>query len=169
MYRYVLGSAPVYRQGYPMYRKYVSIPKNRAVRLSRKEEKLMDLEGERCLGNSSKNQTLRDGIDDDLIELNTTIHYKESGKTVYLEGMNNAVSLEDVKGQDFKVISRARYNTSIVVGTNCSQLEMRIEGTMVEMYDTNPNGASAVGLNKLVLGSSAVAVFIALFKNTWFC
>ena len=129
----------------------------------------MDLEGELCVGNSSKNQTLRDGIDDDLIELNTTIHYRQSGKTVYLYEMNNAISLEDVQGQDFEVISRARYNTSIVVGTNCSQLEMRIEGTMVEMYDTNPNSASAVGLNKLLLASSAVAVFIALFKNTWFC
>ena len=129
----------------------------------------MDFEGEQCLGNSSKNQTLRDGIDDHLIELNTTIHYKESGKTVYLYGMNNTVSLKDVEGQDFEVISRARYNTSIVIGTNCSQLEMRIEGTMVEMYETNPNGASAVGLNKLLLASSSVTVFIALFKNTWFC
>ena len=88
---------------------------------------------------------------------------------MYLYGMNNTVSLKDVEGQNFEVISRARYNTSIVVGTNYSQLEMRIEGTMVEIYDTNPNGASAVGLNKLLLAASSVTVFIALFKNTGFC
>ena len=129
----------------------------------------MDLKGERCVVNSSKNQTLRDGIDDDLLELNTTIHYKKSGKTVSLYGINNTVSLEDVKEQNFEVISRARYNTSIVIGTNCSQLEMEIEGTMVEMYETNPNGASAVGPNKLLLASITTAVFIALFKSSWFC
>lgn len=169
VYRYVLGSAPVYRQGYPMYRNYVSIPKNRAVRLSEKEEKLMDSQGKRCLGDSSKNQTLRDRIDDDLIELITTINYKKSGKTVKLYGIDNTVSLEDIKKQDFEVISRARYNTSIVVGTNCSQFEMRIEGTMVEMYETNPNGAHAVEINyKLLLASIAMAVFIALFKSTCF-
>lgn len=153
-----------------MYRNYVFIPENRAVRLSEREEKLMDSQGKRCLGNSSKNQTLRDGIDNDLLELNTTIHYKESGKTVNLHGISNTVSLEDVKGQDFEVTSRARYNASIVVGTNCSQLELRIEGTMVEMYKTNPNGARAAEINyKLLLASSAMAVFIALFKSTWFC
>lgn len=146
-----------------MYRNYVSIPKNRALRLSYEEEKLMDARGNLCLGELAKNQTLREGIDDKLVELNTTVAYKKTGKTVKLYGIKNTVSLEDVKGEDFEVTSRARYNDSIVEGTNCSQVEKRIEGTMVEMYETNPNRAHTVHINyKLLLASIA---FIALFKT----
>lgn len=167
VYRYVLSNAPVYRQGYPMYRKYVSIPENRAVRLSYEEEKLMDARGKLCLGDSAKNQTLQEGIDDNLVELNTTIKYKKTGKTLKLYGIINTVSLEDVKDQDFEVTSRARYNVSIVAGTNCSQVEKRIQGTMVEMYETNPNGARAVQINyKLLFASIALGGLIALFKST---
>ena len=148
-----------------MYRNYVSIPKNRAVRLSYEEEKLMDARGNLCLGGSAKNQTLREGIDDKLVELNTTVMYKKTGKTMKLYGINNTVSLEDVKGDEFEVTSRARYNDSIVAGTNCSQVEKRIEGTMVEMYETNPNSARRVHINyKLLLASIA---FITLFKTAY--
>lgn len=169
VYSYIgqLSSAPVFRQRYPMYRNDVSIPKNRAIRLSYEEEKLMDIKGNLCLGNSSKKQALREGIDDYLVELNTTIKYKETGNTVKYYGMNNTVSLEDVKGQDFEVTSRALYNTSIVAETNCSQVVKRVEGTMVEMYKTNPNGAHAVGVNyNVLLASIIMAGFIDLFKTT---
>ncbi|KAL9966604.1 hypothetical protein ACROYT_G024706 [Oculina patagonica] len=166
-YRYAFSSAPVYRQGYPMYRNYVSIPKNRAVRLSYEEEKLMDSRGNLCLGKSAKSQTLREGIDGNLVELYTTIKYLKTGKTVKLYGINNKVSLEDVKDQNFEVTSRARYNDSIVAETSCSQVEKRIVGTMVEMYETNPNSARIVYINyKLLLASIAMAGFIAFFKAT---
>ena len=37
--RCAFSSAPVYRQGYPMYQSFVSIPKERAVRVAYKREK----------------------------------------------------------------------------------------------------------------------------------
>ena len=56
----------------------------------------MDSQGMQCLGNSWKNQTLRDWSDDGLIKLNTMIHYNKSGKTANLHGMNNTIFLADV-------------------------------------------------------------------------
>lgn len=161
VYRYVFSTAPVYRHGYPMYRNYVAIPKDRAMRLSYEEEKLMDSQGNLCLGTSSENQQLRQDIDGHLVELNTTVKYKNSGNTVKLRGIDNTVSLEDINGQDFEITSSARYNTSIVEGTNCTQLEKRVEGTMVEMYETNPDGACTVYINyKLLLASIILLAFI---------
>ena len=127
----------------------------------------MDSRGNLCLGDSPKAQTLREGIDEDLVELNTTIKYKKTGNIVRLYGINNTVSLKNVKGEDFEVVTRARYNVSIVEGTNCSQVEKRIEGTMVEMYETNPNDARTVIYisNKLLLSSIVLALLIALFDT----
>ncbi|XP_078370026.1 uncharacterized protein LOC144653796 [Oculina patagonica] len=121
-----------------MYRSYVSIPENRAVRLSSEEEKLLDDEGNLCLEKSSASQTLEEGIDDNLVELNTTVKYSD-GRMINLHGVNNTVSLEDIKDKNFEVTSRARYNTSIVAGTTCTQVEKTVQGTMVTMYQTNPN------------------------------
>lgn len=164
-YRYVLSRAPVYRHGYPMYRSYVAIPKDRAVRLSYEEEKLLDAQGNLCLGESSDRKPLRQDFDGNLVDLNTTIKYKKTGQTVKLHGIDNTVSLEDIKGQDFEVTSSARYNKPIVEGTNCTQIEKRVEGTMVEMYATNPDSASAVYINyKLLLASIALLGFIHVYK-----
>lgn len=165
VYRYGLSSAPVYRHGYPMYRSYVAIPKDRAVRLSYEEEKLLDAQGNLCLGKSSENKPLRQEIDDNLVELNTTIKYKNTGKTVKLHGIDNTVSLEDIKGQDFEVTCSARYDTTLVEGTNCTQIEKKVVGTMVEMYATNPDSASAVYINyNLLLASIALLGFIHVYK-----
>ena len=72
--RYAFSNAPVYRSGYPLYRCYVAIPKDRSVRLSRDEEKLLDDQGESvCLGEYAGNRTLEEGIDENLVELNTTV------------------------------------------------------------------------------------------------
>ena len=137
--RYVLSNAPVYRDGYPLYWSYVSIPENRAVRISYEEEKLLDDEGKLCLRESNKSQTLN-GTHDNSVELNTTVKYK-NGTILKLYGVNNTV-LGDIKGQNFTVTSRAQYNTSILPETNCTQVEMAVMGTMIVMYQTNPNAAS---------------------------
>lgn len=102
VYRYSIISAPVYRQGYPMYRSYISIPGNRAVRVTYEDERLLDDEGKLCLNTSAGNNTLKEGIDDNLVELNTTVKYKDDAtKTVY--GSNNTMSLKDINGQNFTV------------------------------------------------------------------
>ena len=114
------------------------------MRLSSEEEKLLDDEGKLCLGESAASQTLKDGIDDNLVELNTTVKYSD-GRMLKLFGVNNTVSLEDIKDEKFEVTSRARYNTSIVAETTCTQVEKTVKGTMITMYETNPNAASQPG------------------------
>lgn len=53
-----LKNAIVFRQGYPMYGSYVSIPDKRAVRITSEEENLLDSEGYLCLGQSYCERTL---------------------------------------------------------------------------------------------------------------
>ena len=55
--RYALNKAPVYREEFPVYKNYVSIPEERAVRISSKRVSLLDANGNLCLGYSSIPQT----------------------------------------------------------------------------------------------------------------
>lgn len=162
--RYAFGSAPVYRYGYPMYRSYVTIPENRAVRLTYEESKLLDADGNLCVNETRKEekQPLLEGIDEHLVELNTTILYKKTGKEKRFEGINKTVSLEDIKEhENFALMSNARYNMTIVNGTNCTQIEKKVEGTMVVMYQTNPNNAGMLYISyKLLLAGIAHLGFL---------
>ena len=144
VYHYAFGNAPVYRGGYPMYGSYVTIPEKRAVRITYEEQTLLNDGGDKCLSEDSKSSTLREGIGENLVGLTTTVKYK-NGKTLIYN--NSTISLEDIKEEDFEVISRARYNTTIVVGTSCTQVEKKVEGTMVTLYETNPNAAKSLNSN----------------------
>lgn len=139
-----------------MYRSYVSIPEKRAVRVTFEEEALLDAEGNLCQGKSVITQPLRERIDESLVELKTTVKYKKTGETQTYS--NDTISLKDIKEQDFEVTSRARYNTTIVEGTNCTQVEKKVQGTMITLYETNPNTGSLLYMNNMVL-----AIVIALF------
>ena len=163
VHRYAFSSAPVYRQRYPMYRSYVSIPEQGAVRVTCESERLLNDRGNLCLDTSAGNQTIKEGIDDNLVDLRTTVKYK-NGETKTLHGINNTVSLEDIKDEGFEIVSLARYNTSIVTGTTCKQVEKTVEGTMVMLYETNPNGSGQLNINKKIL-SSVVTLFV--FINTF--
>lgn len=162
VFRYTFATAPVYRRGYPMYGSYVSIPEKRAVRVIYEEQKLLNAKGELCLNQSSANQTLREGINDNLVELNTTVKY-EDGEMQSYYGINNAISLEDIKEENFEVISRARYNTTIVEKTSCAQVERKINGTMIEMYETNPNIADHLRLSNNLLYFIVIVLIVAIF------
>ena len=159
--RYAFSSAPVYRQGYPMYRTYVSIPKERAVRVTYERERLLDDKGNLCLDRSAGNQTIKEGIDDNLVNLTTTVKYK-NGETKTLHGVDKTVSLEDIKDQDFEVVSLASYNITIVTGTTCTQVEKTVQGTMVTMYETNPNGSNRLNINNILL---SVVIMLFVFMN----
>ena len=155
--RYTLSNAPVYREGYPMYRSYAAVPDDRAVRITSEEKRLLDNQGNLCLGESSDSQTLRQGIDDDLINLKTTVVNKNTGEKKEYDGLDKTISLEDIKDQDFQITTTARYNESIVAGTTCTQIENKVEGTMVQLYETNPNSARAVFISiKLLIASIAL-------------
>ena len=163
--RYTLSNAPVYRQGYPMYRSYAAVPDDRAVRITSEEKRLLDDQGNLCLGESSESQTLREGIDDDLIDLKTTVENKNTGEKKEYDGVDKTISLEDIKDQEFKITTTARYNKPIVAGTTCTQIENKVEGTMVQLYETNPDSASAIFINiKLLMASIALLGFLHGFQ-----
>ena len=139
--RYALNEAPVYREGFPVYKNYVSLPEERAVRISSERVRLLDANGNLCLGYSSIPRTLRDGLEKNLVELKTTVIYKKNPKNVYttiLYGVNNTISLEDIKDKNFTVTSLARYNVTVLTDTDCTQVEKQINGTMIEMHETHP-------------------------------
>jgi len=160
--RHLLAKAPVYRGGFPNHASYVYIPENRAVRVVSERVSLLDSNGNLCLGRSPVKLTLKSGIKDHLIELNTTVNYTASGNVSTFNGENKNVSLENIKEENFTVTTRARYNVSVVEESElCTQVEKQVNGTMVQMYKYNPNGASAVHVNtKLIATSiSVLAIF----------
>jgi len=162
---YTLNNAPVYRQGYPMYRSYAAVPEDRAVRITSEEQRLLDDQGNLCLGQSSTKQTLLEGIDDNLIDLKTKVKYKTTGKTEEYHGVDKTISLQDIKDQNFEITTTARYSKPIVAGTTCTQIEKKVEGTMVQLYETNPDSASAVFINiKLLIASIALLGFLHGFQ-----
>ena len=88
--RYALSNAPVYWKEFPDYGRYMSIPEERAVRLSSERLSLLDANGNLCLGNSSIPRTLKEGIGKNLFELNTTVIYKtDPEKVIRLYGTEN--------------------------------------------------------------------------------
>ena len=140
--RYALNKAPVYREGFPVYKNYVSIPEERAVRISSERVSLLDANGNLCLGYSSIPRTLKDGLEKNLVELKTTVIYETNPEKVditILYGVNNTISLKDIKEKNFTVTILTRYNITVLRDTDCTQVEKQINGTMIEMYETNPD------------------------------
>ena len=113
---YALNKAPIYRKGFPVYEKYVSVPDERAVRISSERVSLLNSDGNLCLSeNSSVPRSLNDRIEKNLLELKTTVIYKTNPeKVTILYGVNDTVSLDDIKDKNFTVTIRTRYNVTVV-------------------------------------------------------
>ena len=82
------------------------------------------------------------GLEKNLVELKTTVIYKKNSEKVHktiVYGVNNTISLEDIKEKNFTVTILARYNVTVLIDTDCTQVEKQINGTMIEMYETNPD------------------------------
>ena len=159
--KYVLSKAPVYWKEFPDYGRYMSIPEKRAIRLSSERVSLLDSNGNLCLGNSSIPRTLKEGIGKNLFELNTTVIYKtKPEKVIRLYGIENTVSLEDIKDKNFTVTTRARYNVTVIVteNTNCTQVERQVNGTMIELFEDNPDAESGLGVGMIIIISSVSIV-----------
>ncbi|XP_068710063.1 uncharacterized protein [Montipora foliosa] len=165
LYHYTLSNARVYRSGYPMYRCYVTVPEKRAVRIISEEQRLLDSRGRPCVGPFfSQTFSLEDDIDQHLISMTTNVTYKKTGETKTYH--NDTVSLKDILEQDFEVKTLSRYNITIVPRTSCSQVEETIEGTMITLYETNPNKASSRYTN--VAPTVLLATVIALWMSPVF-
>ena len=61
------------------------------------------------------------------------------GEVIRMYGVDNTVSLEDIKDKNFTVTTRARYNVTVVENADCTQVEKQINGTMIFLYEFNPN------------------------------
>ena len=132
----------MYNSGYPMYRCYVTVPKKRAVRITYEERRLSSSSGSPCIeAPSSQTFSLKDDIDQYRISLTTSVTYKKTGVTKTYH--TDTVSLEDILEQDFEVKTLSKYRIIIVPGTSCNQVEETIQGTMITLYETNPNKASS--------------------------
>ena len=165
--RYALNKAPVYREGFPVYEKYVSIPEERAVRISSERVSLLDANGNLCLGYSSIPRTLKDGLEKNLVELKTTVIYKTIPEEVYIYDVNNTISLEDIKEKKFTVTILTRYNVTVLRDTDCTQLEKQINGTMIQMYEIHPYFINE--LIALITLSSLFSLTILVFLFCLIC
>ena len=148
-----------------MYRCYVTVPKKRAVRIRSKKRRLSSSGGgysgsSPCTrAYSSKTFLLKDDIDKHLISLTTIVTYKKTGETKTYH--TDTVSLEDIVEQDFEVKTLSKYRTILVPGTSSNQVEETIQGTMITLYETNPNKASSryKDVAPTVLLTTVVALF----------
>ena len=148
----------------------MSIPEERAIRLSSERVNLLDANGNLCLGNSSIPRTLKEGIGKNLFELNTTVIYKtKPEKVIRLYGIENTVSLEDIKDKNFTVTTRARYNVTVIVteNTNCTQVERQVNGTMIELFEDNPDAeiSSTLGVPEIITLSIVSIIGGILFHS----
>ena len=92
--------------------------------------------------------------------MTTTVTYKKTGETKTYH--NDAVSLQDILEQDFEVKTLSQYNTTIVPKTSCSQVEEKIRGTMINLYETNPNNKASTRYTN-VAPTVLLATVVALF------
>ena len=151
-----------------MFRRgFVRIPEERAVRITFEEERLLYANGTSCLGNETANFTLRGEIDKEVINNITIVKYESTGENKTYQG--DIVSLDDIKNQDFEVRSLARYNTTILNGTSCTQVEKIVRGTMVLMYETYPNAAIILQVNnQLIVLAFALFAISPVVKFTYY-
>ena len=63
------------------------------------------------------------------------------------------------RGRNMIITSESDYSQPIIPGTNCTRVTVTTTATLIEMYDTNSNGAGAVK------GSVAVAFLIPLLME----
>ena len=154
----------------------MSSPKERAVRISSERVSLLNSDGNLCVKNSSVPRSLNDGIEKNLLELKTTVIYKTNPKKVTrLYGVNDIVSLENIKGKTFTVAIRARYNVTVVKDTDvtdCTQVEKQVNGTMIDLYEFNSNVENKAGISTVgriilysIVGLFALVILGALFYN----
>ena len=60
-------------------------------------------------------------------------------KVTILYGVNDTVSLDVIKNKNFTVAIRTQYSVTVVRDTDCTQVEKQVNGTMIGLYEFNPN------------------------------
>ena len=131
--KYESSNAPVYRQGYPLYRYYIALRKDRAARISKEELKLLDDKGNLCLGQSSEMKTLEQGIDGKLVKYTYSLSIDHGFAMTWPTKIDGTINIQDPNTKYFGVTTRAQYCAPIVAGTKCTQIETTVEATVVEI------------------------------------
>ena len=142
MNNYTLNNAPVYREGYPLYRYYIAFRKDKAARISYEEEKLLDDGGTLCLGEAPAKKTLQQGIDGNLIKFTYTSQIDGGASMTFPDKIDQKFDIQNSNTRTFELTVLAGYNISIVAGTTCKQVEMTVHGTIVSIHQTNSNATS---------------------------
>jgi len=122
----------VYRQGYPLYRYFISLLKDRAARISKEELKLLDGEGNLCLGESAEMKMLDQEIDDNLVKFTYSLSIDHGSGMTWPTKIDGTINLQDPITKFFAVTTRAQYCLPIVAGTKCTQIECTVKAAMAE-------------------------------------
>jgi hypothetical protein len=86
----------------------------------------------------------------------TDVRYS-GGQKKHSFGDNMTVTIDmNSLDQSVEVSTLVKYNGTIVANTNCTQIESVMNGTVVRMYATNPDGAVSIR-------SSFLAVILSSF------
>lgn len=161
-YRYTLQKMPVYRGSYNMPNTVVQIPEERALRVSYIAESIRDINGTLCLGYSSKNYTISPGVNVSSVQTSLSV-YSVPSWTRNNGKLTNFTLDRDLLNKDIKVRTVVVYDGSLIANTTCRQVESEMEGTMVRMYETNPDAAGTIqcSLIAVTLSSILYAFFLS--------
>jgi len=129
--QYDLDTAPVYRQGYPLYRYYIALRADRAARIIKEELKLLDDKGKLCLTKSSEKKTLEKGIDGKLVKYTYSLSVNHGMGMTWPTKIDGTINLQDPNTKYFGVTVRAKYCSPIVADTTCTQIEATVEAAVV--------------------------------------
>jgi hypothetical protein len=141
VHNYALKSGPLYRQSYYLHNTEVKIPEERAIRVNFTKKFMLDSNGKVCL-NSSTSNTLMHDLNKDVILAVTEVRYEKlyEGKKRTTYGENITVTIDkNSLDQSVEVLTLVKYNGTIVAKTNCTQIQRVMNGTVVDMYATNPD------------------------------
>ena len=71
--------------------------------------------------------------------------YKRKPEKVTI--LDDTVSLDVIKNKNFTVTIRTQYSVTVVRDTDCAQMEKKVNGTMIGLYEFNPNAENKAGLS----------------------
>ena len=141
LYIYTFRTAPVYRSQYQLYgRRTVRIPEERAIRIISTETRLLDHDNKACLSGAEATVARNLPMVAHVASENATIRYNDESSQPF-DGIDANFTLRE-EGVNFEIVTRTEYNDTLVEGESCFVVQEKVEGTVVHMYATKPEGAT---------------------------
>lgn len=159
---YALKNSPVYRSKYYMHRTELEIPDERAVRLNWVKEELTDDKGMDCLMAADEYVVHSPSMDGNVSSIHTKlevnwIKVSEQNSTQNYTVITFDKDQKDSLGKAIKLTTIVKYKVALKTNKTCTKIQSEMVGTIVRMYDTNPDASQATntknsGLFLVVLG-----------------